>query len=143
MSHVSKIKVEIRSLEALKAACHRLGFEFIEGQKTYKWYGVFMGDYPLEEGVKQEDLGKCDHAISVPNCRYEVGVVQKGDHYDLHYDFWQSGGLNVALGENACKLVQAYAVEAAREEAQRQGYSVFEEVLQDGSIQLHVHAEEQ
>ncbi len=34
MSHVSKIELEIKDLEALKAACQRLGVKFREGQKT-------------------------------------------------------------------------------------------------------------
>lgn len=141
MSHVTKIKVEIRSLEALMAACQRLGFQFVPEQKTYKWFGVWMGDSPLPEGVKREDLGKCDHAIRVPDASYEVGVVEQGDKYTLLYDFWIVGGLQEALGNNAEKLVQAYTIEAAKAEAQRQGYSVWEENLQDGSVQLHVQVE--
>jgi hypothetical protein len=53
----------------------------------------------------------------------------------------RSGGLDVALGPDAEKLIQAYAVEAAKAEAQRQGYSVWEETLEDGGIQLHVQTE--
>lgn len=138
MSHVSKIKVEVRSLQALQEACKRLGFEFRQGQKTYRWFGTFMGDYPLPEGIKREDLGKCDHAIHVPGAAYEVGVLQQGDKFLLIYDFWRPGGLEEALGENAQKLTQAYAIEAARMEAQREGYSVYEEQLTDGSVELHI-----
>jgi hypothetical protein len=133
--------VEIKSIDALKAACQRLGFQFMPGQKTYKWYGTFMGDYPLPEGISRSDLGKCFSAIRVPGAEYEVGVVKKADGYTLLYDFWSYGGLQEKLGDNAEKLVQMYAIEAAKEEAQRQGFSVFEEELQDGSVQLHVQVE--
>jgi hypothetical protein len=138
MSHISKINVEIKALEILKAACQRLGYQFVPNQCKYKWYGVNMGDYPLPEGLKASDLGKCTHAIKVPGADYEVGVVQQGNKYTLLYDFWPTGGLT-GVGD---KLAQAYAVEAARTEAQRQGYSVWEEILQDDSVQLHIEVQE-
>lgn len=138
MSHISTIQIEIKSLEALKKACTRLGFAWAQGQKTYKWYGTFMGDYPLPSGIKKENLGKCDHAIRVPGATYEVGVVSQGDKHVLLYDFWTYGGLEEKLGPNAERLIQAYAVEAAREEAERQGYSVYEEDMSDGSVKLHI-----
>ncbi|MFA5385023.1 MAG: DUF1257 domain-containing protein [Eubacteriales bacterium] len=142
MSHITKIKVEIRDLNVLKDACARLDFEFKEGQKKINWWGVYVGDSPLPEGVDASYLGKCDHAIKVPNAKYEIGVTQKGDTYELLYDSWYSGGLADALGPNAEKLIQAYAVEAAKAEAQRQGYSVYEESLQDGSVQLNIQVED-
>jgi len=138
VSHLTKIKVEVRSLEDLKAACDRLGFQFMPDQKTYKWFGVWMGDSPLPEGINQSDLGKCDHAIRVPGANYEVGVVKQGDKYTLLYDFWTLGGLQESLGDNAEKLVQSYSLVAAKREAERQGYSTYEEQLEDGSINLHV-----
>ena len=63
MSHVAEIEIEITDLAALAAGCRRLGFVFKDGQRSYKWYGRWEGDYPLPEGFSQEDLGKCDHAI--------------------------------------------------------------------------------
>ena len=49
MSHISKIELVIHSLEDLKEACRQLGFEFMKNQKTYKWYGRWVGDTPLRE----------------------------------------------------------------------------------------------
>lgn len=138
MSHITQIQVEVRDLAALKAACTRLGWEWREGQTRYKWYGRWVGDTALPEGVRMEDLGKCTHAIRVPGASYEVGVLQQGDRYSLLYDFYGPGGLESKLGPNAEVLVQAYAVEAARAEAQRQGWSVFEEECEDGSVKLHL-----
>ena len=91
MSHISKIELVIHSLEDLKEACRQLGFEFMENQKTYKWFGRWVGDTPLPEGVKIEDIGKCDHAIRVPGCAYEVGVIKRGDHYILLWDYYLCG----------------------------------------------------
>lgn len=142
MSHITTIKVEVRDLEALRAACTRLGFEWRENQHTYKWWGRFVGDSPLPEGMKVEDLGHCTHAIHVSGASYEVGVLQQGDKYSLLYDFWGAGGLEAKLGPNAERLVQAYAVEAARAEAQRQGFSVWEQEQQDGSVLLHIQTGE-
>lgn len=138
MSHVTTIKVKIKSLEALKLACQRLGLEFREGQQTYRWFGHYMGDSQLPEGINVADLGKCTHAISVQGATYEVGVVDMGDHYQLLWDSWVSGGLVRVLGEGAGALVQGYSVEAARLSAQSQGFSVWEESQEDGSIKLHV-----
>lgn len=142
MSHVVKIKVMIRDLEALRRACARLGLTFHEGQRTYRWYGTWMGDAPLPEGIRREGLGRCDHAISVPAARYEVGVVRQGDHYTLLWDSWPSGGLEAQLGTGAGRLVQAYTVEASIAEAARQGYPCWEEAMQDGSVRLHVETGE-
>ena len=64
MSHIAKIELEINDPENLKLACERLGLQFIENQKTYKWYGSWVGDSPLPDGITLSDLGKCDHAIS-------------------------------------------------------------------------------
>jgi hypothetical protein len=139
MSHVAEIEIEITDLAALAAACRRLGFVFREGQKTYKWYGRWEGDYPLPEGFSQEDLGKCDHAIQVPGAAYEVGVVkarQRGAGYRLLWDFWCQGGLTERLGPKAERLVQAYGVEKAKQEARKQGFSVYETARADGTVRL-------
>jgi hypothetical protein len=143
MSHVAKIEVEIRDLEALAAACQRIGCELHMGQREYAWFGTSVGDYPLPEGFKAADLGKCEHAISVPGASYEVGVVARRDGrqgYTLLWDSWSSGGLERKLGQGASRLVQAYGVEAATRAARRQGYSVTETTREDGAIVLKVRA---
>ena len=136
--HVASIKLEVKSLDALKLACQRLGLEFREGQTSFVWFGRFVGDAPLPEGFTQEDLGKCDHAISVPGASYEIGVVFRNGVWHLMWDSWQTGGLEAALGTDANKLRQAYGIEAAKLEAQRQGYSVWEQEMADGSIKLTI-----
>ena len=135
MSHISKIELIIHSLADLKEACQQLGFEFIKDQKTYKWYGRWVGDTPLPEGVKIEDIGNCDHAIRVPGCDYEVGIVKRGDHYILLWDYYSVGGLEVKIGPNAGKIKQAYTVARVRKEARRKGYRVLEKKI-DQSIRL-------
>jgi hypothetical protein len=108
MSHISKIELKIKDLQSLKEACRELGFKFQENQKSYKWYGRWVGDSPLPEGITEDQLGICDHAIKVPGALYEVGIVSKGESYILLYDDWIKGGLKKKLGVNAGLLKQAY-----------------------------------
>lgn len=119
MSHIDIIKCEVTDLTDLAAAVQRLGGELILGQKTYRWYGRFMGDYPLPEGLTQKDLGKCTHAIRFQNATYEVGVLEKDGKYQLLWDFWEDGGLEKVIGPAAWKLEQSYSVCRTLREARR------------------------
>ena len=110
MSHISKVTTKLQCLESLKLACKRLGFEFVQGQQRYAWFGRFVGDSPMPEGLTVDDLGKCDHAIKVPGAKYEVGVCKVDGGYELRWDYYGPGGLMEPLGgQKAGKLVQAYA----------------------------------
>ncbi|MDY0314965.1 MAG: DUF1257 domain-containing protein [Bacteroidales bacterium] len=125
MSHIVEMDIEIKDLECLKTACDELGFTFIEGQTEYKWFGQWVGDSPMPDGLTVEDLGKCDHAIQIPGCDYEVGVVKKKKGvYTLQYDYWNSGGLEKKIGTNAGPIKQEYAAQVAIKEAKRKGYLV-------------------
>lgn len=126
-SHVATIDCEIRDLDALEIACRRLGLEFRHGQQTYRWFGEFVGDAPLPKGMTAEDLGKCDHAIAVPdNDRaYEIGVRQNEDGtYTLAWDFFNGGyGLETIVGgRDSKKLVAEYSVAVAENAAKVQGW---------------------
>ena len=136
MSHMTQIELEIKDLQALKNACAKLGFQFVEGQTTYKWYGRFMGDYPLPEGIRKEDLGKCDHAIVVPGAGYEVGVVKKEDKYILLWDFYKAGGLANALGQNGKLLKIMYSTEKVKLAAKRKHYKIIETRTKTGEVVL-------
>jgi len=132
MSHISKVEVEIQSLDDLKKACQRLGLTFQEGQTSYKWYGRWVGDAPLPEGVKQEDLGKCAHAIHVPGADYEVGIVKTSNKYQLLWDSWSAGKLEKVLGKDAGLLKQAYAIERVKRESKLKGYRIQEKRIDNG-----------
>lgn len=145
MSHVTTIALEISDLDALKAAVRELGAEFIEGKKTYEWYGSSVGDYPLPKGMTVEQLGKCDHVIKVPGVRYEIGVVRlPNGKYTLAYDFYGSGGVHDGqmllqkFGNNCQRLVQMYGVQKATREAQKKGHRVTRQITSDGSIRLSI-----
>jgi len=132
MSHVARIELDVRDLSALKEACRDMGLEFVAGQTTYKWFGRYMGDHPLPEGMTEADLGKCEHAIRVPGAAYEVGVRRKDNGFELLWDFWHSGGLERKLGKNGGRLKQAYGRRAVMREAKRKGYKVKETRTENG-----------
>jgi hypothetical protein len=132
MSHISKIELVIHSLGDLKETCQKLGFQFMKNQKSFKWYGRWVGDSPVPEGVNVEDIGKCNHAIRVPGCEYEIGIIRRDNHYILLWDYWHAGGLEQKIGPNAGKLKQAYTVARVRKEARRKGYRVREKIMDQG-----------
>lgn len=132
MSHISKIELEIRDLQALKDACKKLGFQFMEGQKHYQWYGKWVGNQPLPDGISEEDLGKCDHAIHIPAAVFEIGVARRGNGYILLWDSWIGGGLQKQIGKDAGILKQSYAVESVKREARRKGHRVTEKRMKKG-----------
>lgn len=138
MSHVVEIQIELRDLNAIRAAVKRLGGIWHENQQAYAWWGRSVGDYPLPEGVRKEDLGKCDHAFGFPGADYEVGVIRKPNgQYRLQWDFYDTGGLMPFMGnEQGHKFAQAYGIEKAKIEAKKNGYLASEKTLADGSIQL-------
>lgn len=149
MSHVVEVKTEVRDLNAVKAACKRLGLEFVEGKTTYQWYGHHVGDYPLPEGVKKEDLGKCDHVVRAPGASYELGLVRNPatGGYKLAFDFWGPGKkLQEAICNKDAKgrydsgcgrFLQAYATEFAKIQMRAKGYMVSEKKVGD-TIRLTV-----
>jgi len=132
VSHISKIELEIRDLQSLKDACKRLGFYFMENQKQYIWYGKWIGNQPLPDGMSEENLGKCDDAIHVPAAAFEIGVVRRGNGYVLLWDSWIGGGLQKYIGKDAGILKQAYAIESVKRESIRKGYRITEKRMKQG-----------
>ncbi len=133
MSHVSTIEMEINDLSALIKACQSMGFEFMENQKTYIWYGKLVTPdlYPLPEGMTENDLGKCDHAIRILGAKYEIGIIKRSNKYMLLADFWDRS-LKRAIGEDGGLLKQAYAVERIKREAKLKRYRINQTQINKG-----------
>ena len=130
MSHISKIELVINDLQCLKSACGRMNLEFRENQKTYRWYGTWIGNEPIPQGLQP---GKCDHAIHVPNAGYEVGVIRQDEKtYFLHADMWPGGGLEPIIGKDAGLLKQAYAIERIYKESRQKRMRVQEVPIESG-----------
>lgn len=96
MSHIVTSEAQIFDLNALETACGRLGLEFVRNQKTFRWWGKHVGDYPIPEGFTENDMGTCDHAIRISgdDRAYEIGVVRRRDGengYCLMFDFYGRG----------------------------------------------------
>jgi hypothetical protein len=133
VSHISKIELIINDLSSLKAACSRMNLEFRENQKTYRWYGKWIGNEPIPQGLVP---GRCDHAIHVPNAAYEVGVIKQDDaNYSLHADMFSGGGLEPIIGKDAGLLKQAYTIARVRKEAHQKRMRI-NEIQTDTGIRL-------
>ncbi|MBI4090864.1 MAG: hypothetical protein HY422_02470 [Candidatus Komeilibacteria bacterium] len=124
ISHVTKVDIEIRDLDAMKAACEKRGLQLRRDQKTYRWWGHSVGDYPIPAGMTAADLGKCSHAIHLNDASYEIGLVAQTDgSYRMVYDFYGQANLLAAVGGQKCDgLVGDYTIEAARNAAMAQGW---------------------
>jgi hypothetical protein len=146
MSHVTAIKnVPIKDLNALQSAVAELGGTLHLNQKTYKWFGRHVGDYPLPAGMTVDDLGKCECAAQFGDVNYEVGFAQiKGEDglFPL-FDFWGSSGIHDGkvlegiIGSDAGKLMQAYSKHAAINAATLAGYNVLG-VTSDAEGNVHL-----
>lgn len=119
MSHIVTVKAEVKDEMAVRAACLRLKWE----QPTFGKHKVYV--------VDREGLG-----VKAPDWSYPIVCdLQSGQvHYDNFNGHW---------GEqrHLDAFMQAYAIERAKLEAQKNGYSVYEESLTDGSIKLTVTME--
>jgi hypothetical protein len=142
MSHVTTIDIDIHDLDALAIACEDCECDLTRGQKQYRWYGRHVGDYPLPQGFKAEDMGRCEHAITSRDKHgaYEVGVVERRDGqpgWTLIYDFYAGGqGMSEVVGDRCQKLKQAYAAEVTRKQMRKKGYAVKKSLNAKGEVVL-------
>jgi hypothetical protein len=139
LSHISKISLLCDSLDILAKTARSFGGQLVRDKQTYEWFGKFMNDYPLPDGVKAEDLGKCDHAISIPNCKYEIGISKnvKGK-YELRWDFWSAGGLEKVIGKDGGLFKQRYTDFRTEYELKLKKKKFRRTVEQDGTIQYEI-----
>lgn len=118
MSHIVQIKTELKDETAIANACRRLKLECL-GSGTHK---LFAGQTATGIAVR---LPRWNYPIVINT---ETGAVD----YDNYGGHW---GDNKELD----KFIQAYAVEKAIYEAQKGGYSTYEEVMADGSIKITIN----
>jgi hypothetical protein len=116
MSHIVKIQTQIRDPVAIVIACRRLSLP-LATERTAKLYD---GEYQ----------GWC---VELHGWRYPV--VCNTASGELKYDNFQG-----RWGEQRelDRFLQAYAVEKAKIEARRQGHTVLEQPLTNGSIKLTI-----
>ena len=116
MSHIVTIQARLHDPAAVAAACRRL-------------------DLPTPtQGTVQLYSGEATGLIvQLPGWQYPLAIdtLTGQMRYDNFEGTW---GDPVELE----RLLQMYAVEKAKLEARRKGYSVNEQALQDGSIRLQI-----
>ncbi len=116
MSHIVKIQTQVKDATAAQAACRRLKLESPQ-QGTAR---LFSGN---ATGL----------IVKLSGWRYPaVFDTETGQaHFDNYGGRWGEQ-------EQFDRFLQIYAVEAARIQARRQGHSVTEQPLADGSIKLTI-----
>ena len=117
MSHIVQIQTQVRDPVAIAAACRRLGLaEPVQGTAR-----LFAG---------QEASG---FVVQLPGWKYPVVCdLASGEvKFDNYGGRW---GAQAQLD----RFLQAHAVERAMLEARKQGHSVCEQSLADGSIKLTI-----
>lgn len=114
MSHIVLIQSEVRDPDALRLACTRLGLD-----------EPVLGTVML---FSEQATGYC---VDLPRWRYPaVFNVESGAvRYDTYEGRWGDR-------KHLDHLLQAYGAEKAKLEARKQGHTVSEQSLPDGSIKL-------
>ncbi len=119
MSHVVQIKTTIRDPAGVAAACHRLGL----AAPIHKTVELFSGE---ATGL----------AVQLPDWHYPVVIdTASGEvRFDNYEGRWgEQRRLDAFL--------QAYAVEVVKAQSRRQGHTVTEQALEDGSIKLTLNVQ--
>lgn len=116
MSHIVHIQAEVRDPIAISSACKRLSLsQPIEGE-----HQLFTNRV---KGL----------AVQLP--RWQYPIVCQTDTGRVQFDNYEGRWGDPSQLD---RFLQGYAVEKATLEARRQGYSVTEQQLADGSIRLTV-----
>lgn len=135
MSCVSQIEILILDLDAFRKACVEMDMVFCEGQQTFRTY----------DGNRS-----CVHAAKLSDSAYELGLVrcrwdeekqkvvadQEGDAFMVMRDTFGKGATPLInkVGLDCEHLMKSYACHAVRNKASQMGWSLTEEVQQDGSV---------
>lgn len=116
MSHVVQIQTEVRDPVAIAAACRRLGL----AEPVFGAAKLFSGS-------------KTGWQVRLPDWNYPVVIDVNTGRVDFD-NFEGRWGAQKELDN----FLQKYAVEKAQIEARKQGHSVTEQELADGSIKLTI-----
>lgn len=154
MSHVTDVKLCVKDLDAVEDVAARLGGVLRRGQRTFAWYGRWVGDYhgtlaAVDQGFDPRTFGRCDHAIRLKDHQagdYEIGLVRDpdGQSWRLLYDSWGEHGrkLERAFGPQlkTFRREYAYTVQARRTKAVLgpKGWTQQREDLPNGRIRLRL-----
>ena len=150
MSHVTTGEMCITDLGDVEKAAEALGGKLVRGQKTHKWFGVFLDDWQderaaVKRGIDAATFGTCDHAIVLQDAAkddYEVGLVKRrdGKGWDAIYDTCGAYGRRVEekLGKGLSKLKTECGIHATKRTYAELGYMVEEGQNDQGRRQVRV-----
>lgn len=116
VSHIVTIQTQVRDPAAVVAACQRLGLET-----------PIQGTAELFSGEATGVLVKLPDWLYPLVCETTTGRL----HFDNYEGRWGDP-------QHLDRFLQMYAVERANIEARKQGHSVTEQTLPDGSIKLTI-----
>lgn len=147
MSHTTTIRdAEYRSPSALRKAVDFLNRTTNQGNLTLREGGMPRMWYANQ--FRTENKGKeADYTLLIDGCRFDVGFVRDAQGnltpvFDDHGGYVRKhiGNKDVKGAKGSlAKLTQAYQVEAAKEAAEAEGYTLGEtKWLEDGTIQAEV-----
>lgn len=116
MSHIVSIETKLHDPVAIAAACTRLGLA-----------APVQGTAKLYSGEATGLL------VQLPGWKYPVVIdpLSGSTRFDNYGGVWGEQG-------QFDRLLQSYAVEKAKLEARKQGYTVSEQALADGSIKVQI-----
>jgi hypothetical protein len=116
VSHIVQVQSQVRDPAAIQAACRRLGL-----------------DQPIQQTVRLFSGPVTGLTVQLPDWRYPIvcDVANGQIKYDNFGGHW---GDQAKLDQ----FLQAYAAEKAKLEARKQGHTVSEQWLADGSIKLTI-----
>lgn len=127
MSHLVQSQIIIADLDILKKSVAGFGgLTWNEGAKTFRWYAGKQG--------AGEDMGQCEHSISIAGAKYEVGVVRRkdGEGYSLVFDPYDGLAAEI-VGYSCEKITALYAEEFTRDFASKKGFVLEESVDGEGN----------
>ncbi len=146
MSHVVTRKNDLSNREAMYRTCKRQGWKFDHTRKTYRWNDSWVDDSPIPQHLFSPEetkriealskserkelmnsiLGKCEGAITIPGCNFEIGLVRNWEGKLIAIWDWVSyGGLKAVLGSpeepEKNPLYQMYGVELTKLQYEQAG----------------------
>lgn len=123
MSHFTTLKTRIVSKEHLNQALHDLQLHFEEGEMEIRGY----------QGIRTT----VEIRIPTSNPDYQIGFRKQGDTYEMVADWY--GIEDVDRQDFLKQIIQRYAYRVAKEQLEKQDFTVVEEEVQaDNTIHITV-----
>jgi hypothetical protein len=119
MSHFTTIDIEIKDIEALKAACAEMALAVVDNTEARGWGSA---------------RARADHVIKLQG-PYDIAVNRQADGYELNADLW-GGHVEREVGSGFGRLKQLYGVHKTINEARQRRLSVRRQNLPNGQIRL-------